>query len=389
MIMQKTAATKNTTYRQCTKCVLDTNDDPNMTFDEDGVCDYYHQYLETAKNYLPDPAQREHLLEQKLDKIKKDGSDKDYDVVVGLSGGVDSTFVALLAREYGLRVLAVHLDNGWNSELAVKNIESIVTKLDIDLFTYVIDWEEFRDIQMAFLRASVVDIEVVTDHAIFATLFHQAGKHNIRHILSGTNVVTETTLPPHWIWHKTDHVHIKDIHQKFGRLPMKTYPLMNWKVKRYYQQWKGIRSWSILNFVPYDKSEVKQRIIEELHWRDYGGKHYESIFTRFYQGYILPTKFGIDKRKAHLSDLIFSGQISREDALCELQKPICDVDQIEQDREFVIKKFGLSEAEFNDLMCESPQPHTDYATELGFFEQYPFLKCFRRPLHAVKKRLAA
>ena len=389
MIMQKTAATKNTTYRQCTKCVLDTNDDPNMTFDEDGVCDYYHQYLETAKNYLPDPAQREHLLEQKLDKIKKDGSDKDYDVVVGLSGGVDSTFVALLAREYGLRVLAVHLDNGWNSELAVKNIESIVTKLDIDLFTYVIDWEEFRDIQMAFLRASVVDIEVVTDHAIFATLFHQAGKHNIRHILSGTNVVTETTLPPHWIWHKTDHVHIKDIHQKFGRLPMKTYPLMNWKVKRYYQQWKGIRSWSILNFVPYDKSEVKQRIIEELHWRDYGGKHYESIFTRFYQGYILPTKFGIDKRKAHLSDLIFSGQISREDALCELQKPICDVQQIEQDREFVIKKFGLHEAEFNNLMCESPRPHTDFATELGFFEQYPFLKCFRRPLHAVKKRLAA
>ena len=242
---------------------------------------------------------------------------------------------------------------------------------------------------MAFLRASVVDIEVVTDHAIFATLFHQAGKHNIRHILSGTNVVTETTLPPHWIWHKTDHVHIKDIHQKFGRLPMKTYPLMNWKVKRYYQQWKGIRPWSILNFVPYEKTEVKQRIIRELNWRDYGGKHYESIFTRFYQGYILPTKFGIDKRKAHLSDLIFSGQISREDALCELQKPICDVDQIEQDREFVIKKFGLNEDEFNNLMCDPPRPHTDFATELGFFKQYPFLKCFRRPLHAVKKRLAA
>lgn len=389
MIMQKTAATKNTTYRQCTKCVLDTNDDPDMTFDEQGVCNYYPQYLETAKNHLPDPAQREHLLEQKLDKIKKDGAGKEYDVVVGLSGGVDSTYVALLAKQFGLRVLGVHLDNGWNSELAVKNIESIVTKLDIDLFTYVIDWEEFRDIQMAFLRASVVDIEVVTDHAIFATLFHQAGKHNIRHILSGTNVVTETTLPPHWIWHKADHVHIKDIHRKFGRVPMRTYPLMNWKVKRYYQQWKGIQQWSILNFVPYEKAQVKQRIIRELHWRDYGGKHYESIFTRFYQGYILPTKFGIDKRKAHLSDLIFSGQISREDALCELQKPICDIDQIKQDREFVIKKFGLSESEFNNLMCELPRPHTDFATELGFFEQYPFLKCFRRPLHAVTKKLAA
>ena len=376
-------------YRQCTKCVLDTNDDPSMTFDMDGVCNYYHQYLEMADKYLPNATQRDALLEQKIDAIKKDGTGKDYDAVVGLSGGVDSTYVALLAKQFGLRVLGVHLDNGWNSELAVKNIESIVTKLDIDLFTYVIDWEEFRDIQMAFLRSSVVDIELVTDHAIFATLFQQAGKHNIRHILNGTNVVTETTLPPHWIWHKTDHVHIKDIHQKFGRVPMKTYPLMNWKVKRYYQQWKGIQSWSILNFVPYKKSEVKQRIIEELHWRDYGGKHYESIFTRFYQGYILPTKFGIDKRKAHLSDLIFSGQMSREDALCELQKPICNVDQIEQDREFVIKKFGLSEAQFNDLMCESPRPHTDYATELGFFEQYPFLNCLRRPLRAVRERLAA
>ena len=376
-------------YRQCTKCVLDTNDDPSMTFDIDGACNYYHQYLETAGKYLPNAKQRDALLEQKIAEIKKDGKGNDYDVVVGLSGGVDSTYVALLAKQFGLRVLGVHLDNGWNSELAVKNIESIVTKLDIDLFTYVIDWEEFRDIQIAFLRASVVDIEVVSDHAIFATLFHQAGKHNISHILSGTNVVTETTLPPHWIWHKTDHVHIKDIHRKFGRVPMKTYPLMNWKVKRYYQQWKGIQSWSILNFIPYNKSEVKHRIIEELHWRDYGGKHYESIFTRFYQGYILPTKFGIDKRKAHLSDLIFSGQISREDAFCELQKPICDVDQIEQDREFVIKKFGLSESQFNDLMCESPRPHTDYATEIGFFEQYPLLSCLRRPLRAVRERLAA
>ena len=248
--------------------------------------------------------------------------------------------MALLAKQFGLRVLGVHLDNGWNSELAVKNIESIVTKLDIDLFTYVIDWEEFRDIQIAFLRSSVIDIEVVTDHAIFATLFHQAGKHDIRHILSGTNVVTETTLPPHWIWHKTDHVHIKDIHQKFGRVPMKTYPLMNWKVKRVLSTVERDCSHGPYSIsYPTINPEVKQRIIEELHWRDYGGKHYESIFTRFYQGYILPTKFGIDKRKAHLSDLIFSGQMSREDAFCELQKPICDVDQIEQDREFVIKKF--------------------------------------------------
>ena len=389
MITQTTLPQSNTSYRQCAKCVLDTIDDPHMSFDADGVCNYYYQYLEAAQKYLPDAAQRDALLVQKIDKIKKDGKGKDYDVVVGLSGGVDSTYVALLAKKLGLRVLGVHLDNGWNSELAVKNIENIVTTLGIDLFTYVIDWDEFRDIQMAFLRASVVDIEVVSDHAIFATLFRQAGKHNVRHILSGTNVVTETTLPSHWIWHKTDHVHIKDIHRAFGQLPLKTYPLMNWKVKRYYQQWRGIRAWSILNFVPYDKAKVKQQIIEELGWRDYGGKHYESIFTRFYQSYILPTKFGIDKRKAHLSDLIFSDQMTRDQAIEELKNPICDPDQIRQDRIFVMKKFGLSESDFDGLMNEPPRSHAEYATELGLFEQYPMLKYLRGPLEALKKRVAA
>ncbi len=366
-------------------CVLDTNDDPHMTFDQDGICHYYANYQRAAKQHLPDPARRDSLLAQRIDQIKADGKGRDYDVVVGVSGGVDSTYVALLAKELGLRVLAVHLDNGWNSELAVKNIESIVTKLGIDLYTYVIDWEEFRDIQLAFIKASVVDIELVTDHAIFATLYLQAGKHGVRHILSGTNVVTETTLPPNWIWHKTDHVNIQDIHRQFGTVPLKTFPFMDWKVKRYYQAWKKIRQWSILNYVDYDKAAVKDRIIADLGWRDYGGKHYESIFTRFYQGYILPTKFGIDKRKAHLSDLIFSGQISREEALSELEQPIYDAEQQKIDRQFVLKKFGLSEEEFKAFMEQPPRPHTDFATEQGVFANYPMLKPFRRPIQAIKK----
>lgn len=382
----KTMSTSNSIgYRQCTKCVLDTNDDPQMTFDQDGVCHYYADYLKAVKQHLPDPAQRDSLLAKRVEKIKADGKGRDYDVVVGVSGGVDSTYVALLAKELGLRVLAVHLDNGWNSELAVKNIESIVTKLGIDLFTYVIDWEEFRDLQLAFIKASVVDIELVSDHAIFATLYLQAGKHGVRHILSGTNVVTETTLPPHWIWHKGDHVNIQDIHRQFGTVPLKTYPFMDWKVKRYYQAWKKISQWSILNYVDYDKAEVKQRIIADLDWRDYGGKHYESIFTRFYQGYILPTKFGIDKRKAHLSDLIFSGQISKDEALAELEKPIYDAEQQKIDRQFVLKKFGLTDDEFMAFMSQAPRPHTDFATEQGVFANYPILKPFRGPLRAIKK----
>ena len=337
-------------YRQCLLSALDTNDDPNLTFDDSGICHYYDQYLKAVARHVPSPDERQAKLESLVDCIRQDGKGRSYDVIIGVSGGVDSTYVALLAKELDLRVLAVHCDNGWNSELAVKNIENIVNRLGIDLYTYVIDWEEFRDIQMAFIKASVVDIELVSDHAIFATLYKQAAKHAVKHILSGTNVVTECTLPPHWIWHKTDHVHIQAIHRQFGTKPLKTYPFMDWKVKKLQQMLGRVTETSILHYVPYVKADVKRRIIDELGWRDYGGKHYESIFTRFYQGYILPTKFGIDKRKAHLSDLIFAGQITKEQALAELQQPICDPEQLQVDREFVLKKLGLSDAEFTSLM---------------------------------------
>lgn len=375
--------------RQCSVCVLGTDDDPGMTFDGNGVCHYYQQYLTAVAKHVPLPVQRKRSLDTLLDGIRSDGKGRPYDVVIGVSGGVDSTYVALLAKELGLRPLAVHCDNGWNSELAVKNIENIVSRLGIDLFTYVIDWEEFRDIQMAFIKASVVDIELVSDHAIFATLYRQAATHRIRHILSGTNVVTECTLPPHWIWHKTDHVNIQDIHRQFGTKPLKTYPFMDWKVKKLYQMFGKVTQTSILNYVPYNKAQVKQRIIDELGWRDYGGKHYESIFTRFFQGYILPTKFGIDKRKAHLSDLIFSGQITKEEALVELQKPVYDPEQLKVDREFVLKKFALSEAEFTALMQLPPRRHDEFAVERGIFETYPVLSPFRAPVRLLKRLLGA
>lgn len=378
-----------TLIRQCTLCVLDTHDDPQMTFDESGICQYYQQYLTAVSKHVPVPEQRQRTLDTLVDRIRSDGKGRPYDVVIGVSGGVDSTYVALLAKELGLRPLAVHCDNGWNSELAVKNIENIVNRLDIDLFTYVIDWEEFRDIQMAFIKASVVDIELVSDHAIFATLYRQAAKHRVRHILSGTNVVTECTLPSHWIWHKTDHVNIQDIHSTFGSKRLKTYPFMDWKVKKLYQMFGRITQTSILNYVPYNKALVKQRIIDELGWRDYGGKHYESIFTRFYQGYILPTKFGIDKRKAHLSDLIFSGQMTKSEALSELQRPVYDPEQLKVDREFVLKKLGLSETEFEALMRLPPRRHDEFAVERGIFESYPVLSPLRAPVRLLKRLLGA
>lgn len=382
-------STTGRSFQQCSVSVLDTLDDPHMSFDERGVCQYESEYRKAVSKHIPSAADRQAKLDELVARIKTDGAGRSYDVIVGVSGGVDSTYVALLAKELGLRPLAVHCDNGWNSELAVKNIENIVNRLGIDLFTYVIDWEEFRDIQLSFFKASVVDIELVSDHAIFATLIHQAVNHKVKHILSGTNVVTECTLPSHWVWHKTDHVNIQAIHRQFGTKPLKTYPFMDWRVKKWHQMFGRITQTSILHYVPYHKSTVKQRIIDELGWRDYGGKHYESIFTRFYQGYILPTKFGIDKRKAHLSDLIFAGQITKDEALGELQKPAYNADQYKIDREFVLKKLGLTDAEFETLMRLPPRRHDEFPIERGIFETYPVFAPLRTPVQMLKRLLGA
>ncbi|MEO7501175.1 MAG: N-acetyl sugar amidotransferase [Gemmatimonadaceae bacterium] len=364
-------------YRQCSVSVLDTNDDPNMRFDAKGRSHYFADYMRAERDHVRKGDEGRRQLEEIASQIRDRGKDRSYDCILGLSGGVDSTYVAYLAKQLGLRPLAVHFDNGWNSELAVSNIENIVGRLGFDLFTYVIDWEEFRDLQLAYLKASVVDIEAITDHAIFATLYRLAAKHGINAILSGTNVVTEHVLPPHWIFNKNDHVNIQAIHKEFGSVPLRTFPFMGLKVKKYYQMVKGIRSYPILNYVDYNKTAVKRLITEELGWRDYGGKHYESIFTRFYQGYILPAKFGIDKRRAHLSNLIFSGQITKQEALAELAQPIYDPDQLELDRAFVLKKLQLTNEEFAELMSRPPRPHGDFACEQSIYKAYPVLRPFR------------
>lgn len=377
----------DTPYRQCAISVMDTIADENITFDEQGICNYYYEYLAAAKEKVFKGEEGEHRLHALVDKIKLDSKDLPYDCIVGLSGGVDSTYIAFLAKQLGLRILGVHFDNGWNSELSVINIENIVTKLGIDLFTYVINWEEFKDLQIAYLKASVVDIEAITDHAIFATLYKLGGERNIKYILSGTNVQTENTLPKGWIHPKTDHTNIKSIHKQFGKIPLKTFPFMDAKVKRFYQQVKGVHAVSVLDFMDYNKSAVKAIISKELSWRDYGGKHYESVWTRFYQGYILPTKFKIDKRKAHLSDLIFSQQITKQEALDELQMPIYDPAQFKIDFEFVLKKLGLSEQEFADILARPWKSHYDYDYEKAIDVRYPILKPFKkiyRKIYPVK-----
>ena len=357
-------------YRQCSRTVMDNIADPDITFDEQGVCNYYYDYLEAEKTGVLTGEAGQQKVESLAAAMKEAGKGKPYDCLIGLSGGVDSTYVAWLVKSLGLRPLAVHLDNGWNSELAVKNIENIISKLGIDLFTLVINWQEFKDIQLAYLRASVVDIEVVSDHAIFATMYKLAKEKNISYIISGTNIVTEFIMPPSWLYKKMDFANLKDIHKKYGKLPLKTYPSFDFKKYVYYSSVLRLTPVSILNYVPYNKQEIKAFITKELNWRDYGGKHYESIFTKFYQAYILPEKFHIDKRKAHLSTLICAGQITREQALEELAQPIYPAGELEQDKEYVLKKFGLTAGEFEAIMALPVHRHEDFKTDTHLKEGY-------------------
>ncbi|MDB6129920.1 MAG: N-acetyl sugar amidotransferase, partial [Verrucomicrobiales bacterium] len=339
---------------------------------------------EMDRLYVPKGAEAQSQFDALIRQIKEAGRGRQYDCLVGVSGGVDSTYVAYIAKREGLRALAVHLDNGWNSELAVKNIENIVTRLGFDLFTYVIDWNEFRDLQLSYLKASVVDIEAATDHAISGILYRLALKHRVKFILGGNNVQTETVLPRHWYWNKDDYINVKAIHAKFGTVPLKTYPFFGFREK-WLSEYKNIRTVPILNYLPYIKSEVKKTIQEELGWRDYGGKHYESIWTRFYQGYILPAKFGIDKRRGHLSSLIGAGQITRDEALAELKKPIYDEEQMKTDRTFVLKKFGLTEDQFINLIALPIRSHRDFASHGPIYDRYPMLRPLKPLGDFVKK----
>jgi N-acetyl sugar amidotransferase len=362
-------------YRQCSLSVMDNIADPNITFDENGICNYYYEYLISEKDQVFKDEAGKNKFDQIIIKIKEDGKGKKYDCILGVSGGVDSSYLALLAKESALRVLCVHFDNGWNSELAVKNIQSIVEKCGFDLYTYVIDWDEFKDIQLAYFKANVIDIEAITDIAIFSALDIICKEQKIKHIIDGRNVVTEVTLPQAWICKNS--ANLKDIHKKYGKVPLKSYPIMSPIRRRIVAKTRPFQSWPLLNYVDYQKEQVKKVITDKLGWRDYGGKHYESVFTRFYQGYILPNKFKVDKRKAHLSNLIFSGQMTKVEALKELAEPIYPIHLLQGDIDFVCKKLGMSKVEFQEYLETPPVAHDRYEMSISIFDEYPFLKPFK------------
>ena len=369
-------------YRRCNKCVMDTVGDDRIHFDAEGICNYCHEYDRLHALLVPPPEEAARLLAEKTAEIKSAGKDAPYDCILGLSGGVDSSYLAYLAKQLGLRPLCIHFDNGWNSEQAVQNIAHIVNRLGFDLQTYVIDWNEFRDLQRAYFKASVIDIEALTDHAIFASIYRLAFKLNIKYLLSGSNVVTEGVLPHHWTHKKSDYINIRHIHRTFGTIPLRSFPLIDKQTKDRIRR-SGIETVELLNLVPYNKAEAKETLKQALDWQDYGGKHYESIFTKFYQAYILPVKFKVDKRKAHLSTLICSGQIDREQALRELEVPLYDPESLRADKTYVLKKLGFSEEEFDWIMQEPPVPHDAFEIEGPIFYYYPILKPLRPLWHLV------
>jgi N-acetyl sugar amidotransferase len=356
--------------RVCSRCVMDTTA-TEIFFDDNGVCNFCHHYDTNLVNEVFSNKDGEEKINKLIAEIKERGKNSQYDCLIGISGGVDSSYVAyLVKKKYGLRVFAVHLDNGWNSELAVANVEQILKRLDIDLYTYVLDWKEFRDIQISFLKSGISNIEIPTDHAIWALLIKTAAKMKIPYIIAGNNVVTESIMPESWLYGSKDSKLIKAIHNQFGKVKMKTYPRLTTFDYVQYLLVRGIRWVPILNYIPYVKSDAKKILIDELAWRDYGGKHYESIFTRFFHAYYLPNKFGYDLRKSYFSALICSGQITKIEALEELKNPPAKEEMLVNDKEYVMKKLGLSEKEFEAIIQAPNKTFKDYSNTDGLWRRY-------------------
>jgi N-acetyl sugar amidotransferase len=354
-------------YSICANCIMDTTDEC-ITFDEEGVCNHCRSY-EEIERAMPSPEEREAQLQQLVDKIRKTGEGNRYDCAIGMSGGVDSSYLAYLASSRGLRPLAVHVDAGWNSELAVNNIENIVKALDIDLFTFVVDWKEMQDLQAAFLRSGVANQDIPQDHAFVAGVYRTASKHGIKYVLSGGNNATEGILPKSWGYNALDLRHLKAIHKRFGRRRLVKYPTVNFfQYYIYYPYIRGIRSARLLNYIDYNKSAAMDLLTNELGWQYYGGKHFESRYTKFFQSYYLPERFGYDKRRAHLSSLIVSGQLDRDSALEEMERPSYSLEALREEEAYIIKKLGLREDEYESIRRGPKRTYRDFPSSVFLFD---------------------
>lgn len=352
-------------YQQCTRCVMDTTA-TDITFDEDGVCNYCTEYLEHSSDIIhEDPVTKEIRLQELVATVKASGIGKPYDCIVGVSGGVDSSWTLVEVKRLGLRPLAVHMDNGWNSELAQNNIANLVRGLGVDLHTHVIDWEEYRSLMQAFFDADVIDVELLYDNAMQAVNYQQASKYGLKYILAGTNQATEgMRMPKGWNWFKYDKKNIIALAHRHGMRGIDTFPAIGTAGFIWNHFLKSIRWISFLDYVPYNKFDALNWLEQNYGYNRYPFKHYESIFTRFYQGYILPKKFGIDKRKLHLSTLVGSGQMTRIDALKGLEGIAYPSESdMEADISYFLKKMKWKSEELEDYINRPEVAHSAYPTE--------------------------
>jgi N-acetyl sugar amidotransferase len=358
---------------------MDTTD-PDIQFDENGVCNHCHAYDKAISKYVHSGETGRIELEKIVSKIKQKGTGKKYDCIIGVSGGVDSTYVAYKVKELGLRPLAVHLDNGWDSELAIKNVENICRKLEIDLHTIVLDWNEFRDLQLSFLKASTPDSEIPSDHAIASSMRRTAKMVGVKHIITGNNVRTESHLPSAWSQGHQDWRYIKKIQQRFGKVKLKNFPHLNRRDFLFRSYNKS--QFNILDYLDYTKKDIMPILEQKLGWRYYGGKHYESIYTRWYQGYWLPVKFGYDKRRTHLSSLVCSGEITRTEALESLLSPSYPPNLQKEDTSYVIKKLDLTEDQLDALLRLPNKTYWDYPSFGQIYKTslYHYLRLIYRTL---------
>lgn len=348
-------------YQVCSNCVMDTTD-PQIKFNNDGRCDFCDNFYNSI---LPSWHPDEHgakELEAIAEKIRKEGRGKKYDCIIGISGGVDSSYLAYIAKEkLGLRPLMIAIDTGWNLSIANENVDKIIKSLDLNLETIVVDWDEMKDLQVAFFKSQVPYQDTPQDHAIFAGLYNYAAKNGIKYVLTGGNYSTEGVKPPQEWTYLNDLRMIKDIHKKFGKRDLKTFPLCGmFKYRIFYRYFKGIRVIRPLNMVPYHKDAAIAELENRFGWQQYANKHYENIFTRFFEGYWLPMKFGYDKRKTYLSSLILTGQMKRDEALKSLSEAPYNEKIAMQDLEYIVTKLGIEKTEFINLMKGEKKTFRNY-----------------------------
>lgn len=352
-------------YQRCTQCVMDTTDS-KISFDEHGVCDHCRNFERRIKPYWKPKENDFEGLEKLAQEIRKAGKGRDYDCILGLSGGADSSYLAYIAKEVmRLRPLAFVVDTGWNLNVAVENIEKIVKGLDLDMYTEVVNWKEMADFQLSMFKASISSQDFPQDHAIFAGLYNYATKHHIKYVLTGSNSATEFIRPPlEWIY-MNDLRMALDIHKKFGKVELKTFPLCNiWKYRIWYRYFLGMRRRFPLDYVVYDKAEAEELLHEKFGWTKYANKHYENVFTRFFEGYYLPHKFGYDTRKNVLSNEILVGTMTRDEALKILEQPPYDPEQAELDKAYVAKKLGITTEEFDEIINQPNKTPADYKNSI-------------------------